>query len=97
MPNINVGYDDVQQTATAMITAMNQMTDQLTQLLNRIDQLTQTSFKTDVASPRFQTSYTQWNNGTRQAIEGLTGMSNFLKMVIQKHQDLDSQLSSAMQ
>ncbi|MEV4474572.1 WXG100 family type VII secretion target [Nonomuraea sp. NPDC049504] len=65
----------------------------LTQLKATIDQLVTSDLVTGRASGRFQQDHDQWNDGARQIMRGLEGMSQFLKTVIAKHRELDASLS----
>jgi WXG100 family type VII secretion target len=96
MANIQVDYESVRSTATAMGRAQTDMEGQLTSLKTLIDNLVTSGFITDQASGRFHQAYTDWDTGTRQAITGLAGMSKFLSDAITQHQQLDSTLSQAI-
>jgi WXG100 family type VII secretion target len=95
MANIQVDYEAVRSTATALSRAQTDLENQLTTLKGMIDNLVTSGFITDQASGRFHTSYTNWDTGTRQAITGLDGMSRFLTGVVTQHEQLDSSLGSA--
>ncbi|MEV4562161.1 hypothetical protein AB0K12_00165 [Nonomuraea sp. NPDC049419] len=45
------------------------------------------------AKVEFQQDYDQWNNGARQVMRGLEGMSQFLKTAIVEHRQLHASLS----
>jgi WXG100 family type VII secretion target len=92
--DINVGYDGLQNAATQLKSGKEEVTQKLQQLKSLIDQLTNSEFKTQMASGRFNESYQQWNSGATNVIEGLEGMSSYLNDVIREHQDLDSRLAS---
>lgn len=94
--NINVTYADVEQTSSTMVASQQDMESQLAQLTARITALTQSGFRTELASPRFQQFYEEWNTGARQVIEGLTGMSTYLRTVVARHQELDQTLSAGV-
>jgi WXG100 family type VII secretion target len=95
MANIHVDYEAIRSTATALSRAQTDMENQLTTLKGLIDQLVTSGFITDQASGRFQTNYTAWDTGIRQAIGGLDGMSKFLNEAVTQHEQLDTSLSSA--
>jgi WXG100 family type VII secretion target len=96
MADITVTYEEMQASATKLDQGKASIEEQLESLRRMIDQLVQTSFRTQSASPKFQASYEQWNTGAKNAIGGLEGMSAFLKSAIRGHQDLDSSLSQGM-
>jgi uncharacterized protein YukE len=83
----------MQASATKLDQGKTSIEEQLESLRRMIDQLVQTSFRTQSASPKFHASYEQWNTGAKNAVAGLEGMSAFLKNAIKGHQDLDSSLS----
>lgn len=96
MADISVSYEEIQAGARRLDQGRTNIEEQLESLRKMIDQLVQTSFRTQNASPKFQQSYQQWNSGTKQAIAGLEGMSAFLKKAVQGHQDLDTNLTSGL-
>ncbi|OHV34176.1 MULTISPECIES: WXG100 family type VII secretion target [Pseudofrankia] len=95
MANVHVDYEAIRSTATTLSRAQTDMENQLTTLKTLIDQLVTSGFITDQASGRFQTSYSNWDIGTRQAITGLEGMAKFLTEAVTQHEQLDTSLSSA--
>jgi WXG100 family type VII secretion target len=96
MTDINVSYEEMRSSASKLDQGRANIEEQLGSLANMINNLVQTSFKTQAASPKFHESYSQWNDGAKKAIAGLEGMSQFLNKAIQGHQELDSSLSSGM-
>jgi WXG100 family type VII secretion target len=94
--DISVNYDEMRSSAARLDQGKTDIEQQLESLRRMVDQLVQTSFRTQSASPKFRESYEQWNGGAKNAVAGLTGMSAFLRQAIQGHQDLDSSLSSGM-
>jgi WXG100 family type VII secretion target len=93
--SITVKYEELQSTAGQLRTGREEITTNLTRLRSLVDNLVASGFVTDQASGRFQQSYTQWNTGATNVLEGLEGMSTFLDQAIARHQQLDSELSSA--
>lgn len=94
---VHVDYDQVSNSVTQMQSGKSDMEAQLGRLQAMITNLVGSGFKTDLASPKFQESYTQWNTGAKNVMQGLDGMAGFLKNVISQHHDLDSSLSSQTQ
>ncbi len=92
---VSVDYDLVQDAASKIGTAKGEMEDQLKRLHTMIQNLQHHGFQTDLAAPKFQESYTQWNTGANNVLGGLDGMSGFLKNVIAQHQQLDSSLGQS--
>ncbi|MBL7496587.1 WXG100 family type VII secretion target [Frankia sp. CNm7] len=95
MANVHVDYEAIRGMATTLSRIQTDMENQLTALKGQIDALVTSGFITDQASGRFQTSYTQWDTGTRQAITGLGGMSKFLSETVTQHEQLDATLGQA--
>jgi WXG100 family type VII secretion target len=93
MANVHVDYEQVQRSAAQLQSGQEEMLTQLTRLKSVIDSLIGSGFATDQASGKFQQSYNQWNSGAKNVMEGLAGMSGFLKQAIAQHQQLDSTLS----
>lgn len=96
MSDISASYAEMKSGAQKLNQGKTSIEEQLGQLKRMIDQLVQTSFRTQKASPRFQQSYEQWDRGAKQAIAGLEGMSQFLEKAVQGMQDLDQNLSSGL-
>ena len=93
MANIHVDYQQLQTSAGQLQSGQEEITGQLGRLKTLIDNLVASGFVTDQASGKFQQSYEQWNSGAKNVIQGLEGMSGFLKQAIAQHQQLDSTLS----
>jgi WXG100 family type VII secretion target len=96
MANVQVNYEQLQQSANRLRAAQQDIETRLAQLRAMIDGLVQSDFKTDLASGKFQQSYAQWTTGAKQVIAGLDGMTTFLNTVVKQHQSLDSQLSQTL-
>jgi WXG100 family type VII secretion target len=92
MSDVTVGYEGMQGAAQQLQQAEQNMTEQLQSLRSMIDGLVSGEFRTQLASPRFQESYEQWNTGAQQMFEGLTGMASFLNQAVGGFQQLDADL-----
>jgi WXG100 family type VII secretion target len=93
--SIRVSYDDLQRTSTQLDSGRQEILGQLQKLKGLVDSLVASGFVTDQASGKFQQSYMQWNTGASNVLQGLEGMSGFLKTAIQQHQQLDAQLGQS--
>ncbi|MFG1696786.1 WXG100 family type VII secretion target [Nonomuraea sp. NPDC049309] len=89
----HLSFPQVESGANRLSKEKEDIETRLTQLKAMIDQLVSSDFVTERASGRFQQDYDQWNNGARQVMQGLEGMSQFLKTAIAKHRELDASLS----
>jgi len=96
MANVNVTYQEMQDAATRLVNGQTEIDTQLGQLKSLVDQLVSGGYVTDASSKQFQTSYEEFNNGARNVIEGLQGMSSYLKTAAQTFQDADQHLASAL-
>jgi WXG100 family type VII secretion target len=94
MTDVSVGYEGMDSAASRLQQGQEEMTEQLQSLQSMIDNLVGGEFRTQLASPKFQESYEQWNQGATQMLEGLDGMSSFLNQAVSGFQELDSNLSS---
>lgn len=94
MTDVSVGYEGMQGAASQLQQAEENMTEQLGSLRSMIDGLVGGEFRTQLASPRFQESYEEWNTGAQQMMEGLQGMASFLNQAVGSFQELDSNLQS---
>lgn len=95
MANVHVDYQQVQASASQLQSGQQEIEAQLGRLKSAIDNLIGSGFVTDQASGKFGQSYEQWNNGAKNVIGGLNGMTGFLKNAIAQHQQLDQQLSQS--
>lgn len=93
MPDVNIGYEGLERASAQLKAGESDMKDQLKSLKAMIDGLVNGEFRTQLASGRFQESYTQWDSGMQNALNGLEGMSTFLRDVETAHQDLDRNLA----
>lgn len=96
MSDVSVSYEQMKASSDRLEREREDITAKLQELNRMIEQLVETSFKTQSASPRFRESFGQWHTGAKNVIEGLQGMSGFLNKAIQGHRDLDSNLSSGL-
>ncbi|MET8912509.1 WXG100 family type VII secretion target [Micromonospora sp. NPDC004551] len=96
MTDVNVGYDGLQRAAAQLKTGQTDMTQQLRALKSMIDRLTESEFRTRLASGRFRDSYQQWSTGAQNMIDGLEGMSTFLNEAVRQYQDLDNNLAGGL-
>jgi WXG100 family type VII secretion target len=82
--------------AKQLVNGQAEITARLTALKAMVDGLVQGGFVTDRASKQFEVSYTEFNHGVTQTIQGLQGMSQYLKAAVQAFGDTDSSLASAL-
>ncbi|WP_378146928.1 WXG100 family type VII secretion target [Cnuibacter sp. UC19_7] len=96
MANLNVTYEEMDDAARRLENGRDQMTTILTELSNLIDGLVASGFQTQSASGQFEQTYQEFTNGTKQAVNGLTGLSQFLRGATQAMQRTDEELAKAI-
>jgi WXG100 family type VII secretion target len=94
--DVNVTYEQMQAAAQRLISGHEEITTQLTQLKLTVDELVQSGFVTDSASPKFENAYAEFNTGVTQTIEGLETLSGFLTTAAQSFQEQDQRLSGML-
>ncbi|MCL2395823.1 MAG: WXG100 family type VII secretion target [Acidimicrobiaceae bacterium] len=93
MSDMNVSYGRMREVAQKLTSGHEEIVTQLSQLKAQVDDLVQSGFVTDSASKAFESSYTEFNNGVTQTIEGLDGMSSFLVQAANTLEEEDRRLS----
>lgn len=93
MANLNVSYGDMQNEASALRNGQNEITQQLTTLRNRINNLVTNGFVTDSASGAFQQMYENFNNGATQTVGALEQIASSLESMAQTLQETDQALA----
>lgn len=96
MANLNVTYQDLDNTASRLKSGQADVEAKLSELKKAVDSLVSAGFVTDKASGAFQASYDEFNTGATKTIQGLEGMSQFLKSAAQAYGQADEQLASAI-
>jgi WXG100 family type VII secretion target len=94
MANINVSYSEMEQAATQLGTGCEQITDLLRSMQSRISGLVGSGFVTEHASPKFNTSYTEYTMSANTVIEKLTEIQAFLTHTAQAMREMDAQIAA---
>jgi WXG100 family type VII secretion target len=94
--DVNVTYAEMETAAKQLISGHQEITGKLTALKTMVDGLVQNGYVTDKSSKQFEASYTEFNKGVTQTIEGLEGMSKYLTAAAKAFGDTDQQLASAL-
>jgi WXG100 family type VII secretion target len=93
MANVNVTYDQMQDAATKLTNGQQEITDKLHQLQSFVNHLVHDGYVTDRSSKAFEHSYTEFNKGATQTIEGLKGMAKFLQQAADAFRQADESLA----
>jgi WXG100 family type VII secretion target len=96
MANVNVTYQEMQDAAARLKHGQDSLDQILMDLSNLINGLIASGFQTEFASGAFGDTYDKFTNGTKQAISGLEGLSNFLTSAANAMQETDTQLARAI-
>lgn len=96
MANLNVSYQDMLNEAQMLRNGQSEITQQLSSLRNRIQNLVTNGFVTDSASGAFNTSYEQFNNGAQQTIGALDQLAANLQNIATTLQQTDEELARRM-
>lgn len=96
MANVQVTYQEMESQADKLTSAQQEIDSYLTNLKGQVDGLVAGGFVTDTASGSFQTSYEEFTSGAKKTIEGLEGMSQFLKKAAETFRNVDTELGSAL-
>lgn len=96
MANINVSYGDMTSAADRLVAGREDINSKLAELQSLINGLVSQGFVTDKSSGAFRNSYDQFTNGARNAIQGLDGLSGYLRTSSQTLADVDSQLAARL-
>lgn len=95
MSNINVSYDALNNTAGQLDLGREALETQLQALKTLITQLTSDGFVTSQGSGAYAASYEQFDLGATNAVNGLVGLSNFLRQTAQRLEQQDRDIAAA--
>jgi WXG100 family type VII secretion target len=96
MANLNVTYADMQSAASQLKSGEQQIQSDLARLKKLVDNLVAGGYVTDASSKQFEASYTQFNSGATQMIQGLNGMGQYLDAAAKAFNETDTQLASSL-
>lgn len=96
MANLNVTYDDLRATAQHLLAGKDDMQQKLAELSNAVNTLTANGFQAEHSSAAYRDSFDQFTTGTRNAIDGLEGLSKFLVSAADALQQTDEGLAQSI-
>lgn len=94
--NLNVSYDQMNSAASRLDMGQAEIEANLENLRKLVQQLIADGFTTSNASGAFDAAYAEFNSGAVKTIQGLTGMSGFLKQAAQTLESTDQDLASRL-
>lgn len=93
MANVNVTYQELEDSARYLQTGLSDLQTKLGDLKARIDSLTQSGFVTDAASGTYNETYTQFTNGANTTVSALEHLSQYLLQAASTLRDTDTGLA----
>lgn len=96
MANVNVTYEEMRNAGKQLQAGKNDIETRLSQLKSQVDQLVAGGYVTDASSKQFEASYSDFDKGARQTIDGLEGMNQYLTSAADAFQQTDQQLSQQL-
>jgi len=96
LANLNVTYDDLRATAQHLLAGKDDMQQKLAELSNAVNTLTANGFQAEHSSAAYRDSFDQFTTGTRNAIDGLEGLSKFLVSAADALQQTDEGLAQSI-
>ncbi|QYH35709.1 WXG100 family type VII secretion target [Salinibacterium sp. M195] len=96
MANLNVTYDDLRNASQRLRTGQEELNSKLTELSGIVSDLTSNGFQAEASSAAYRDSFEKFTSGTRSAIDGLEGLSQFLVSAADQLQQTDEGLAAAI-
>jgi len=96
MANVNVTYQDLRDVARQLLGGRDDLAQKLTELSTIVNNLTASGFQTDQASGAYRDAFDQFTTGTKQAVDGLEGLSQFLIQAADTLEQADQGLASGI-
>ncbi len=96
MANINVTYEDIRNAATKLTSGKDEIISRLGDMDALVNNLVASGFTTDHASVAFDNAFDEFVRGSRQTIEGLEGLANFLRSAADQMHDTDQGLANSI-
>ena len=95
MADFGASYAEMEQVASSLSQARDDIQGQLDVLKSQVDTLLGEDFKTQHASGKFGEGYEELTTGLEQAIEGISDMGEALRGMMQAIQSLDEQMAGS--
>jgi WXG100 family type VII secretion target len=96
MANVSVTYQDMRSAGKRLTDGREEIEENLQNLKRLVADLVAGGYVTDSSSKAFQSSYDSFTKGASETIEGLVGMSEYLKSAADTFEEADSKLASAL-
>lgn len=96
MANMNVSYQELNSSADRLIAGRDDINAKIGELQSLIGSLVSSGFVTDKSSGAFNASFSEFSNGARATINGLDGLSNYLRSAATTLSEVDAQLAARL-
>lgn len=96
MPNLNITYAEMSESASKMRNNKNDIDTKLTECRRIVDGLVTSGFVTDQASGRFDEVHGEFVTSATQVMETLEQLSTWLDKAVEALRDMDTQLASSL-
>ncbi|MES4891776.1 WXG100 family type VII secretion target [Streptomyces sp. NPDC096012] len=93
MANVNITYQEMHDAAKKLRKGQSDITHNLHEMHKFIQHLVNSGYVTDRSSKQFEQSYTEFNSGVTQTVEGLEGIAKFLESAAHTFQQADDDLA----
>jgi WXG100 family type VII secretion target len=97
VPNLDVTFDDMETAAKQLRDGQEEIEGKLGDLKAKVDDLVNSGYVTDRSSKAFDESYTEFNTGVTNVVEGLDGMATYLDEAANALRETDEELAKALQ
>ena len=94
MANITVSFAEMEQAATQLGAARDEITDRLHAMQSRIGELVSSGFVTERASVRFENAYEEFTSSATSVISSLSEMQSYLSGSADALRELDAQMAA---
>lgn len=96
MANLNVTYDEMNQQATQLQQAQQEITQRLQMTQNQVSQLVSSGFVTDRASEAFRGTVEDFIVSANRTIDVLNTLATNLRAMANAYQETDQNIASQM-
>jgi WXG100 family type VII secretion target len=96
MPNMNVTYAEMSESATKLRNNKNDIESKLTTCKSIVDTLVGSGFVTEQASGKFDEVHTEFVTSATQVMETLDQLSQWLDQAVEALREMDRQLATSL-
>jgi WXG100 family type VII secretion target len=96
MPNMNVTYGEMSDSATRMRNDKSDIDAKLSECKNIVQELTNSGFVTDQASGKFDEVHDEFLHSASTVMETLDQLSQWLDKAVEALRDVDTQMAGSL-